>query len=56
MNVGGQIMFICSMRASTLKFFGVVSVALVALIVLITMVPAYDADATMYETVSYTYV
>ncbi len=48
-------MFICSMRASTLKFFGVVSVALVALIVLITMVPAYDADATMYETVSYTY-
>lgn len=48
-------MFVCSVRASTLKFFGVVSVALVALIVLIAMVPAYDADATTYETVSYTY-
>lgn len=48
-------MFICSMRASTLKFFGVVSVALVALIVLITFVPAYDADAATYETVSYNY-
>ena len=48
-------MFICSMRASTLKFFGVVSVALVALIVLITFVPAYDADAAAYESVSYTY-
>lgn len=48
-------MFIYSMRASTLKFFGVVSVALVALIVLIAFVPAYDADAAVYESVNYNY-
>lgn len=38
-------MFVYSMRASTLKFFGVVSVALAALIVLIAFVPTYDAEA-----------
>ena len=48
-------MFVYSMRASTLKFFGVVSVALVALIVLIAFVPTYDADAAAYETTSYRY-
>lgn len=48
-------MFVYSMRASTLKFFGVVSVALVALIVLIAFVPTYDADAAAYETASYRY-
>ena len=48
-------MFVYSMRASTLKFFGVVSVALAALIVLIAFVPAYDADAAAYESVSYNY-
>ena len=48
-------MFIYSMRASTLKFFGVVSVALVALIVLIAFVPAYDAESATLETVSYRY-
>ena len=48
-------MFIYSMRASTLKFFGVVSVALAALIVLIAFVPAYDAESATLETVSYRY-
>ena len=43
------------MRASTLKFFGVVSVALAALIVLIAFVPAYDAERATLETVSYRY-
>ncbi len=35
-------MFVYSMRASTIKFFGVLSVALVALITLIAFVPQYD--------------
>ncbi len=48
-------MFIYSMRASTLKFFGVVCVALVALITLIALVPTYEADAAVGETVSYNY-
>ena len=48
-------MFVYSMRASTLKFFGVVCVALAVLIALIALVPTYDADATASETVSYTY-
>ena len=34
-------MFIYSMKASTIKFFGIVCVALVALITLIAFVPAY---------------
>ena len=34
-------MFICSVRASTLKFFAVVCVSLVAIITLIAFVPAY---------------
>ena len=48
-------MFVYSMRASTLKFFGVVCVALVALITLIAFVPTYEADASASETVSYNY-
>lgn len=48
-------MFVYSLRASTLKFFGVVSVALIALITLIAFVPTYDAEASAYETVSYNY-
>ena len=37
-------MFIYSLRASTLKFFGVVCVALVALITLIAFVPTYSVE------------
>ena len=39
-------MFIYSMRASTLKFFAVVCVALVALITLIAFVPSFDGGYT----------
>ena len=39
-------MFIYSLRASTLKFFAVVCVALVTLITLIAFVPAYGEDGT----------
>ena len=48
-------MFIYSLRASTLKFFGVVCVALAALITLIAFIPTYDADAAAGTTVSYNY-
>ena len=34
-------MFIYSMRASTIKFFGVICIALVGLIALIAVVPSY---------------
>ena len=48
-------MFVCSLRAGTLKFFGVVGVALVMLMALIALVPTYDAEASAFETVSYRY-
>lgn len=54
-------MFIYSLRASTLKFFGVVCVALVSLITLIAFIPAYTAptgDAsqdTSVQTSAYVY-
>ena len=38
-------MFIYSLRASTLKFFAVVCVALVTVITLIAFVPAYGEDS-----------
>ena len=38
-------MFIYSMRASTIKFFGVVCVSLVVLITLIAFVPTYAVDS-----------
>lgn len=37
-------MFVYSLKASTVKFFGVLSVALVALITLIAFVPQYDGS------------
>lgn len=40
-------MFIYSLRAGTLKFFGVVCVALVSLITLIAFIPTYSADSTL---------
>ena len=39
-------MFIYSMRASTIRFFGIVCIALAALITLIAFVPAYAGDST----------
>ena len=39
-------MFIYSLRASTLKFFAVVCVSLVAIITLIAFIPAYGEDIT----------
>ena len=39
-------MFIYSMRASTIKFFGILCVSLVALITLIAFVPTYTVDST----------
>ena len=48
-------MFIYSLRASTLKFFAVVSVALATLITLIAFVPAYDGgnDALASKSAEY---
>ena len=37
-------MFIYSLRANTVKFFGVICVALVALITLIAFIPSYEPD------------
>ena len=49
-------MFIYSMRASTIKFFGVVCVCLVALITLIAFVPTYAVDSQQTGVaVSYNY-
>lgn len=39
-------MFVYSLRANTLKFFGVIGLALIALISLIIFVPTYEAPAT----------
>ena len=53
-------MFIYSLRASTLKFFGIVSVTLVALIAIIAFVPVYaegtgNTNAPTSGEVSYSY-
>ena len=48
-------MFVYSMRATTVKFFGVVSAALVVLIVLIAVVPAYTGGAAAVGNVDYRY-
>jgi hypothetical protein len=39
-------MFVYSMRASTLKFFGVIGIAIITLVALIFLVPIYSADTT----------
>ncbi len=41
-------MFVYSLRASTLKFFAVVCVALTALITMITFIPSYDSGDIGY--------
>ena len=46
-------MFVYSLRASTLRFFGVIAVSLAVLFVLITLVPTYAVEAE--QTVSYSY-
>ena len=46
-------MFIYSLRASTLKFFGIIGVALAALITLIVFIPSDRPASAMTETVSY---
>ncbi len=38
-------MFICSIKAGSIKFFGIICVALAALIALIALVPAYAGNA-----------
>ncbi len=55
-------MFIYSMRASTIKFFGVICIALVGLITLIAVVPSYvsgngmvEAGITSVDSKSYNY-
>ncbi|MBQ7821740.1 MAG: DUF4830 domain-containing protein [Clostridia bacterium] len=43
-------MFIYSLRANTLKFFGVVGVAVIALITLIAFIPSYEPVITSVQT------
>ena len=45
-------MFVYSMRASTLKFFGIVCVAMVSLIALIILVPTFTPGAAAVPTKS----
>lgn len=47
-------MFICSLRASTLKFFGVVVLAVATLVGLMVFVPQNEAQAAATETTRYT--
>lgn len=42
-------MFVYSMRASTIKFFGVICIALVGLIALIAVIPSYVDNGGMVE-------
>ena len=49
-------MFVYSMKASTIKFFGVICVALISLITLIAFIPSYNGDFVETSTeVSYSY-
>ena len=43
-------MFVYSLKASTLKFFAVVCVALTALVMMITFIPSYDGREIKYIT------
>ena len=45
-----EAMFVYSLKASTLKFFAVVCVALTALITMITFIPSYDGGELKYIT------
>lgn len=46
-------MFVYSLRASTLRFFGVIAVSLAVLFVLITLVPTYAAESEQVASYSY---
>ena len=46
-------MFVYSLRASTLRFFGVIAVSLAVLFVLVTLVPTYAVETE--QTASYSY-
>ena len=46
-------MFVCSLRASTLKFFSVVAISLAALLVLVALVPSYGEEENV--TAGYVY-
>ncbi len=46
-------MFVYSLRASTLRFFGVIAVSLAVLFVLITLVPTYAAESEQAASYSY---
>ena len=39
-------MFVCTLRANTLKFFGIIGIALIALVSLIVFVPRYEISST----------
>ena len=43
-------MFVYSLKASTLKFFAVVCVALTALVMMVTFIPSYDGGEFQYIT------
>lgn len=53
-------MFVYSLRASTVKFFGVLALSVIALLVLIAFIPTYETapavsiDAAAEENISYT--
>ena len=49
-------MFIYSLRANTLKFFGVVGVAVIALITLIAFIPSYEPVVTSSQSGEVMYV
>lgn len=46
-------MFVYSLRASTLKFFGIICVAMAALITLIVFIPTYEADTAVQTGINY---
>ncbi|MBQ7225791.1 MAG: DUF4830 domain-containing protein [Clostridia bacterium] len=39
-------MFVCSLKASTIKFFGVIGVALVTLVAIVLLIPSYSVPTT----------
>ena len=48
-------MFVYSLKASTLKFFGIICVAMIALITLIVFIPTYDGGEDLPTSASVSY-
>lgn len=48
-------MFVYSLKASTLKFFGIICVAMIALITLIVFIPTYDGGEDLPTSASVNY-